>query len=40
MQKYISKSEQDTIDFATEFAKNLKTGDIVILSRRTWFWKN
>lgn len=32
MQKYISKSEEDTINFANSFAKTLKIGDIVILS--------
>lgn len=32
MNTYISKSEQDTIVFAENFAKNLKTGDIIVLS--------
>ena len=32
MNTYISKSEQDTINFAKNFAKNLKIGDIIILS--------
>lgn len=32
MEKYISKNEQDTIVFAENFAKNLKTGDIIVLS--------
>ena len=32
MQTFISKSEQDTIDFAENFAKELKQGDIVVLS--------
>lgn len=32
MYKFISKSEKDTINFASNFAKNLKTGDIIILS--------
>lgn len=32
MDTYISKSEQDTINFGKNFAKNLKTGDIIILS--------
>lgn len=32
MQTFISKSEQDTIDFAENFAKKLKQGDIVVLS--------
>ena len=32
MSTYISKSEQDTIDFAKNYAKNLKAGDIIVLS--------
>ena len=33
MQKeYISKNEQDTINFATRLAANLKIGDIIVLS--------
>ena len=32
MDTFISKSEQDTINFAKDFAKNLKTGDIVVLT--------
>ena len=32
MNTYISKNEQDTINFAKNFAKNLKIGDIIILS--------
>ena len=32
MSTYISKSEQDTIDFAKNYAQNLKTGDIIVLS--------
>ena len=32
MYKFISKSEEDTINFANDFAKNLKIGDIIILS--------
>lgn len=32
MEKYISKSEQDTISFAKEFANKLKKGDIIVLS--------
>lgn len=32
MYKFISKSEEDTIDFASDFAKDLKIGDIIILS--------
>lgn len=32
METYISKSEQDTINFAKNFAKDLKKGDIIVLS--------
>ena len=32
MDTYISKSEEDTINFAKNFAKNLKVGDIIVLS--------
>ena len=32
MSTYISKSEKDTINFAKDFAKNLKVGDIIVLS--------
>ena len=32
MYKFISKNEEDTINFASDFAKNLKAGDIIILS--------
>ena len=32
MYQFISKSKQDTINFAYEFAKNLKIGDTIILS--------
>ena len=32
MNTFISKSEKETIQFAKDFAKDLKTGDIVILS--------
>ena len=32
MNTFISKSEQDTINFAKNFAKDLKTGDIVVLT--------
>lgn len=32
METFISKSEQDTINFAKDFAKNLKNGDIIVLS--------
>lgn len=32
MYTYISKNEQDTINFAKDFAKDLKKGDIIVLS--------
>lgn len=32
MKTYISKNEQDTINFARNFAKDLSTGDIIVLS--------
>ena len=32
MYKFISKSEDDTINFASDFAKDLQIGDIIILS--------
>ena len=32
MDTYISKSEKDTINFAKDFAKNLKVGDVIVLS--------
>ena len=32
MNTYISKSEQDTISFAKDYAKKLRIGDIIILS--------
>ena len=32
MDTFISKSEQDTINFATNYAKNLKPGNIIVLT--------
>lgn len=32
METFISHCEKDTIAFAKDFAKNLKTGDIIVLS--------
>lgn len=32
METYISKNEQDTIDFAEKFASSLSAGDIVVLT--------
>lgn len=40
MEKFISKSEQDTIDFAKDFAKNLKKGDIIVLTGELGSRKN
>lgn len=34
MFKYSSESTDDTINFATKFAKYLKIRDVIILSRR------
>lgn len=34
----ISKSEKDTKDFAKNFAKNLKTGDIIVLTGDLRMW--
>jgi len=34
MFKYSSESTDDTINFATKFAKHLKQNDIIVLSRR------
>lgn len=38
MTTYISKSEQDTISFAKEFAKDLKKGDILVLTGELRMW--
>lgn len=32
MKTYISKNENDTINFAKNFAKDLKKGDIIVLN--------
>ena len=32
MTTYISKSEQDTINFAKDFSKDLNKGDIIVLT--------
>ena len=40
MSTYISKSEKDTISFAKNFAKNLKKGDIIILTGELRLWQN
>lgn len=40
MEKFISKSEQDTINFAKNFAKNLKKGDIIVLTGELGSRKN
>lgn len=38
METYISKNEQDTINFARDFAKNLKTGDVIVLTGELRKW--
>ena len=38
MSTFISKSEQDTISFAKDFAKDLKKGDIVVLTGELRMW--
>lgn len=38
METYISKNEQDTIQFAKDFAKDLKTGDVIVLTGELRFW--
>lgn len=40
MNKYITKSEKDTIEFAEKFASKLQKGNIVVLSGELRFWKN
>lgn len=38
MDTFISKSEQDTINFAKDFAKDLKNGDIIVLTGELRMW--
>ena len=38
MTTYISKSENDTIKFAKDFAKELKKGDIIVLTGELRMW--
>lgn len=38
MTTYISKSEKDTISFAKDFAKDLKKGDILVLTGELRMW--
>ena len=38
METYISKSENDTINFAKDFAKELKKGDIIVLTGELRMW--
>lgn len=38
MDTFISKSEQDTIDFAQNFAAKLKKGDIIVLTGELRLW--
>lgn len=40
MQEYISKNENDTINFARNFARDLNKDDIIVLSRRFRLWQN
>lgn len=40
MKTYISKSENDTINFAKDFAKSLQKGDIIVLTGELRVWKN
>lgn len=40
MEKFISKSEQDTINFAKDFAKNLNKGNIIVLTGELGSRKN
>ena len=37
---YISKSEDDTKSFAKDFAKNLKKGNIIVLTGELRMWQN
>lgn len=38
MDIFISKSENDTINFAKNFAKDLKKGDIIVLTGELRMW--
>ena len=38
MNTFISKSEQDTIVFAKDFAKDLKKGNIIVLTGELRLW--
>lgn len=38
MKTYISKNENDTINFAKDFAKDLKKGDIIVLTGELRLW--
>lgn len=40
METFISRNENDTINFAKNFAKNLKNGDIIVLTGELRMWKN
>lgn len=40
MKTYISRSEKDTINFAKDFAKDLKKGDIIVLTGELRMWQN
>ena len=38
MRTYISKSEDDTKSFAKDFAKDLKKGDVIVLTGELRMW--
>ena len=38
METFISKGENDTISFAKNFAKDLRKGDIIILTGELRMW--
>lgn len=38
MRTFLSKCENDTFDFAREFAKDLNKNSVVVLSRGAWGW--
>lgn len=40
METFILKSEEDTKSFACAYAKNLKNGDILVLTGELRLWKN
>lgn len=38
MNTYISKNENDTINFAKNHTKNLNIGDVIVLTGELRFW--